>query len=119
VKKVDALSFATVRRAVPDLALAVLTACAVAAMTPLCFASFDLGKVGHQSGTVASMFALIWLGFVLAALPAVDARVSLHPSDQGALVTLDRRRLAAERHTCADYSSGLTGCSFGRAPQHA
>jgi hypothetical protein len=65
LKAVDPLGLATVRDAAPDLLLAGLTAAATLAMAPLCFATFDLGDVGHRTGVLASMFGLIWLGFIL------------------------------------------------------
>jgi hypothetical protein len=85
LKAVDALSFDTIRGALPDLALALLTAGAVVSMAPLCFASFDLDAIGRRSGVLPSMFGLIWLGFVLVLLfqlwmlgcrfsPAIKAR---------------------------------------------
>jgi hypothetical protein len=68
LKEVDPLSTRTLVDALPDLLLALLTAGAVVAMAPLCFDSFDLGKVGRRSGVLPSMFGLIWLGFALVLL---------------------------------------------------
>lgn len=63
-KEVEPFSRKTVVGALPDLGLAAFTGAAVLVMAPLCFESFSFGEVGHRSGAIASMFALIWLGFV-------------------------------------------------------
>jgi hypothetical protein len=64
-KKVPRLSCQTVTGALPDLLLALFTAAAVGAMAPLCFDAFDFGEVGRMSGSVSSVFALVWLGFAV------------------------------------------------------
>ncbi len=63
--KVKSIRPETFAKAAPDIALFLLTAGVVVVMAPLCFASFDLAAIGRRSGAVSSMFALIWLGFVV------------------------------------------------------
>jgi hypothetical protein len=65
LEEVDALGFRTIADALPDIFLTLLTTAAVVVMAPLCFESFDIGKVGSRGGVLPSMFGLIWLGFVL------------------------------------------------------
>lgn len=65
---VNPFDWHTVIGLLPDLGLALLTGWAVAAMTPLCFDTFHFSEIGHRSGAVPSLFALIWLGFVVVLL---------------------------------------------------
>jgi hypothetical protein len=58
----------TVFGLLPDLGLAALTGWAVLAMTPLCFDTFHFCEIGRRGGAVPSLFALIWLGFVVVLL---------------------------------------------------
>ncbi len=64
-KAVARFGLPTIVGALPDLLLALFTAAAVGAMAPLCFDAFDLGQVGRVAGAVSSVFALVWLGFVV------------------------------------------------------
>jgi hypothetical protein len=63
--RVTPFGWRTVADALPDLVLTVLTAIAVVAMAPLCFASFSLDELGTHPGALPTLFALIWLGFTL------------------------------------------------------
>jgi hypothetical protein len=65
LERVSPFSWRTVADALPDMFLTLLTGAAVVAMAPLCFDSFSLGDVGTRRGVLPSMFALIWLGFVV------------------------------------------------------
>lgn len=62
---VSPFGWRTVADALPDLFLTALTTVAVVAMAPLCFDSFSVRTVGSRSGVLPTMFALIWLGFLL------------------------------------------------------
>lgn len=63
LRSVNPLSLGTLGGALPDLLLAALTGGSLVAMAPLCFATFDLCKVGRRTGVLPSMFGLIWVGF--------------------------------------------------------
>jgi hypothetical protein len=65
LKEVPRFDRQTISGALPDLLLALFTAAAVGAMAPLCFAAFDLDKAGRVVGGVASVFTLVWSGFVV------------------------------------------------------
>jgi hypothetical protein len=65
LERVRPFGWRTIGDALPDLFLTVLTAGAVLAMAPLCFDSFSVSELGTRAGVLPSMFALIWLGFVI------------------------------------------------------
>ncbi len=64
LKDAESLSLKTVRDAVPDVVLALLTGGAAVALTPLLLDTFAFDQIGKRAGTVATLFGLIWLGFV-------------------------------------------------------
>ena len=62
-EQIKAVVRADVRRAAPDMALALSTLAAVIAMLPLFVDAADLGAYGTRDGVLRSLFSLVWIGF--------------------------------------------------------